>query len=168
MGVHEWDISIAEASSLNLLVVSINSEICPYAASNNALKSQPSLLISVLTPPTMLFLKDTFFIMYLQIFRPLRWVRICAYIGALFTTLFYISMTVAVSIFSIPGPGETLFSHQATPREHLSLAMSVPQSAVGLAIDLYILVLPIVAVTQLQLSAKRKFGVILLFMTGLL
>ena len=55
-----------------------------------------------------------------------------------------------------------------TRGERLDLALSVPQSIVGLVIDLAILILPIVAVTQLQLPRRRKIGVILIFMTGLL
>ena len=116
----------------------------------------------------MLFLKLTFFIMYLDIFGPMRWLRICGYIGAIFTTLFYGSMTIALFIFATPGRGETWWSHTTTRGERLDLALSVPQSVVGLAIDIAILVLPIVAVMQLQLPKKRKFGVILIFMTGLL
>ena len=55
-----------------------------------------------------LFLKDTFFIMYLYIFKPLRWFRICAYTGAAFTTTFYISTAVAMLIITylvVENPG---------------------------------------------------------------
>lgn len=114
----------------------------------------------------MLFLKLTFFLMYLHIFRPMRWLRICGYIGALFTTICYGCLTIMAFIFSTPGRGETWFSHQLTPYERHALAMSVPQAVADLAIDLVILILPIIAVTQLQLPTRRKIGVILIFMTG--
>lgn len=42
----------------------------------------------------MLFLKTSFFLMYLQVFGPLRWLRLCAYAGVTFTTLSYGVMTV--------------------------------------------------------------------------
>ena len=129
---------------------------------------QPSYVISVLTAPTMLFLKLTFFVMYLHIFGPMRWLRICGYIGALFTTTFYGSMTIAIFIFTTPGHGETWWSHQTTPHEHLSLLTFVPQTVVGLAIDIAILIIPILTVTQLQLPTRRIIGIILIFMTGLL
>lgn len=38
----------------------------------------------------------------------------------------------------------------------------------GVAIDIYILVLPIVAVNKLQMPTRRKVGIMLIFMTGLL
>lgn len=116
----------------------------------------------------MLFVKVTFFLLYLQLFGPMRWLRICAYIGAVFTVIFYFGMAVAQLIFSTPRHGETWLSHQDTHNENLAIAMSVPQSAVGLAIDLYILILPIIAVSQLQLPIRKKVGVMLIFMTGLL
>lgn len=46
--------------------------------------------------------------------------------------------------------------------------MNIPTSAFGVVIDLFILVLPIIAVLQLQLPTRRKIGVIVIFMTGLL
>lgn len=100
-------------------------------------------------------------------FQPMRWLRVSAYIGAVFTVAFYSGMTVAQFTFSTPRRGEAWLSHQLTPREKLALAMAVPQSSVGLAIDLYILILPIIAVTQLQLPTPRKVGVILIFSTGI-
>ena len=116
----------------------------------------------------MMFTKITFFFLYLQIFQPMRWLRICVYIGAIFTTVFYTTMMVVQFAFATPRPGETWLYHQVTENEVHSLEMSVPQSAVGLAIDIYILVLPIIAVAQLQLPTRRKIGVSLIFMTGLL
>lgn len=116
----------------------------------------------------MLFIKVTFFLLYLQLFRPMQWLRICAYIGAVFTVIFYFGMAVAQLIFSTPRHGETWLSHQATHNKDLAIALSVPQSVVGLAIDLYILIFPIIAVSQLQLPIRKKVGIMLIFMTGLL
>lgn len=98
----------------------------------------------------------------------MRWLRISTYIGALVTTCFYLGMSVAQIVFVTPSRGETLFSHLTTGSQNSSLALTIPSSAVGLAIDLYILVLPVVAVSQLQLPTRRKIGVILVFMTGIL
>lgn len=127
---------------------------------------QPTYLIIVLPPPTMLFIKVSFFILYLQLFHPMRWLRICAYIGAVFTALFYIAMTVALFISSTPRHGETWQEH--APQEQLLIKPLVAQSAVGLAIDLSILLLPTIAVSRLHLPPRQKIGVMLIFMTGLM
>lgn len=46
--------------------------------------------------------------------------------------------------------------------------LSVPQSAIGLALDLYIVIIPIIAVIKLQLPRRRKIGIVLIFMTGVM
>lgn len=122
---------------------------------------------AVLPPPTMMFIKITFFFLYLQIFQPLRWMRICAYVGAVLTSSFYLAMTVAQFVSSTPRRGETWLSHLAHENS-VSRDTAVPQSVVGLAIDIYILILPIIAVSRLQLPTRQKLGVMLIFMTGLL
>ena len=121
-----------------------------------------------LTIVVYLFLKDTFFIMYLHIFKILRWFRTCAYIGAAITTTFYISTTVAMLIFSSPRRGETWAEHLHTKDMRRSLTVPVVTSSFGVIIDLVILVLPMYAVMPLQLPTRRKIGVVCVFMTGLL
>lgn len=129
---------------------------------------KPVYLLTTLTPPTLLFIKNTFFLFYLQVFKPMRWLRISAYVGILVTTTFYLGMTGVQFAFATPRRGEGWFAHELTSNEHWVVVLSVPQSAVGLVIDLYILVLPLIAVSQLQLATRRRFGVILVFMTGIL
>lgn len=119
-------------------------------------------------PFVYLFLKNTFFIMYLYIFGPLRWLRICAYIGAAFTSAFYVGMIVASFVIATPRPGETWPEHLFSELERKSIHLPIPTSSFGLVTDLVILALPIIAVMQLQLPTRRKIGVILIFMTGAL
>ena len=120
------------------------------------------------SPIVYLFLKDTFFIMYLYIFRPFRWLRICAYIGIAITTAFYVSVTVASFALVTPRHGETWSEHLFSDDFFKARNLPVPTSSFGVVIDLVILVLPIVAVMQLQLPSRRKIGLIIVFLTGLL
>ncbi len=46
--------------------------------------------------------------------------------------------------------------------------VTVANGSVNTLVDLYILILPMAKVSQLQLSARRKLGVIAIFMIGLL
>lgn len=116
----------------------------------------------------MLFLKATFFIMYLDIFYLMRWLKISAYIGGIITALFYGTMTVCYFIFATPGRHETWVEHQTARGQRLDLDVSVPQSCVGLVIDLYILVLPILGVAKLQIPTRRKVGVMWIFMSAIM
>ena len=95
--------------------------------------------------------------------------RICAYTGATFTAAFYLAMTIVQFYFGTPSPKETWAEHQASPdygRRQQKVAVSIP--AVGLVIDVFLLVLPFPAILQLQIQKKRKIGVLLIFAVGLL
>lgn len=129
---------------------------------------KPAYLIAILPAPAFLFLKVTFFIIYRQVFGPMRWMRISASIGAIITTLFYTSMSVCSIVFTTPRKGETWLYHATGPLERLNVRFAIPQSCINLVLDLYILILPIVAVAKLQMAPRRKIGIILIFLTGLL
>ena len=122
--------------------------------------------MSWVPPIVYLFLKNTFFIMYLYIFKPLRWMRTCAYTAAAITTMFYISMTVATLILTTPRRGETWRERLLSEDELQASTIPVPTSSFGLVVDLVILVLPIIAVMPLQLPLRRKIGVVCVFTTG--
>ncbi len=77
-------------------------------------------------------------------------------------------MTVAAFIIITPRRGETWPEHLLSKEDKRSAILPVPASSFGVVIDLVILLLPIIAVMQLQLPTRRKIGVICIFMTGLL
>ena len=116
----------------------------------------------------MLFVKLTFFLLYLQIFQPLRWLRISTYIGATALCAFYGACTIVQFVFATPTRDETWQSHTMSPDELKTNILSVPLSAVGLFFDIVILALPIAVVMHLQLPSRRKIGIALIFATGLL
>lgn len=68
--------------------------------------------------------------------------------------------------YMTPRNGETFDSVAVSPDELKVLVLSVPVAAVGLGIDVYLLILPIIAVMGLQLPTGRKIGVVLVFLTG--
>ncbi|KAL8949920.1 MAG: hypothetical protein Q9222_004009 [Ikaeria aurantiellina] len=135
MGYHGWDISIAQTMEKDFAI--------------------PLYLLTVLQPPIMLFLKATFFIMYLYIFSPMRWMRFCGYAGALFTTAFYGSTTIIFFVYATPSRGESWDNYLASDHSFFHLTnIYLSQASVGLAIDLAIFILPVIAVLQLQLPRR--------------
>lgn len=149
VGRHPWDISVAVTVSRDMLV--------------------PSWLSAVLSPPTFLFLKTSFFILYLSLFDQLRWARWCSWIGLVATALTYMVLTVLGFAWATP-PGSKLgeFWQTFNSGGPTVLAISVPQAIIGLITDLYILSIPIIGVWRLNLSAKRKVGVLLIFFSGIM
>lgn len=112
------------------------------------------------------FIKLSFFLLYFQLFWPVRWLRIAIYIGAPINCAIHIAATVAEIYFMARRPGQSWFEHDLTMDAYKATKLAVPLSVVGLAIDLFLFVLPIQMVMQLQMAPMKRFGVILLFGTG--
>ena len=102
----------------------------------------------------------------MQIFWPLRWLRMSIYSGAILSTLFYIGATIALFVLTTPRPGENWVVSILSKREQMVSKLAIPISSMGLAIDVLLLILPSVAVYKLQLHNTRKIGLMLIFSTG--
>ncbi len=84
-----------------------------------------------------------------------------------FTITSFLSFLIAQMALGTPHPGESWARLIADPRSTEDLRyLSIPITATSFAIDIYIFVLPIMGVAKLQLSARRRFGVVMVFLTG--
>lgn len=97
----------------------------------------------------------------------MRWMRISIYIGATLTTSFYMGATIALFALATPRTGESWAANIQTERQERAGDLAIPISSMGLVIDTVLFILPSVAVSQLQLHTNRKFGLMLMFGTGL-
>ncbi|CAF9943010.1 MAG: hypothetical protein ALECFALPRED_010428, partial [Alectoria fallacina] len=147
VGKHQWDVRLIDVLSDNFVIT--------------------SAIIVFMAPITLLFIKLTFFLLYFQVFRPLRWLRISVYIGATVTCVFYGAASIAQIVFSTPRPGQTWLEHDFSGEGDKGQVLAVPLAGVGLGIDIALLVMPIAAVMGLQLPTKRKIGVMFIFMFGI-
>ncbi|KAJ4993292.1 hypothetical protein SVAN01_01267 [Stagonosporopsis vannaccii] len=138
MGRHLWDISVVQM---------FDSRLPPIAYS-----------LIILTPLTLLFLKTTFFLLYLHLFSRIRWVRISCWIGVCYVVL---SMgSVAIYAFVIANPHENVsWSSKATQ-------LGVPVGVLSLIADLVIFVIPFAAIIPLQINRAKRVGALLIFLTG--
>ena len=94
--------------------------------------------------------------------------RIAANLGGIVTVVFYTAMTASIFAFVTPARHETWDEHQLSRGSRLDSRFGPAQSAVGLGIDLYVLVLPIIGVSKLQMPFSRKLGVAVVFMSAIL
>lgn len=124
-----------------------------------------------LQPAVALFIKVSFFIYFYQIFGPKPVLRWSIWIGAIVTTVFYSAVTITLFVLSSPGHGvslaerfESFLDEKTSPIVNTIIALGY----FNVFSDLYILILPISGVMGLNLQPKRKIGVVLIFMTGLL
>ena len=124
---------------------------------------QAAFFLSISGGVALLFAKMTFFVMYLDIFQPMRWMRICSIIGTITTLGFYSGMIMSNIVLSVPDQGQPWIESS-----NRALILVVPLATGGLVIDLFILILPIIAISKLQLSPRRRLGVHLIFVSGAL
>ena len=116
-----------------------------------------------------MFAKLSFFILYFQLFRPLFWMRISVYTGSALLVTFYIGVIITQIVMTALEPGETWITHIFSANEHNDqYELSIPFASLGFVFDVVLLILPLGAVWNLQLPNRRKIGVTLIFMTGLL
>lgn len=106
--------------------------------------------------------------MYLQIFGPLPWLRKTVYFGLFVNWGFYIAVIAASIYYQAPNAGQTWQEGFMNARYTESFNMTLPIASGSLILDTYIFILPLVAVSKLQLTTKKKLGVIAVFTTGLM
>lgn len=122
----------------------------------------------MITAIVWLFVKLSFFILYLQLFRPIIWLRYCIYFGALVNTAFYVAIVIVTLYYTTPAPGQSWQENIRDPREAGTFRTSIPIASGSLVLDLYIFLLPIAGIWNLNMSLQRKIGVGVVFMTGLM
>ena len=102
--------------------------------------------------------------LYFRIFNVNRTMRWMIHIGIYVQIVFYISWVAVYSALLAVCATATGFSHPFCTNTWITVEV---QGAINVITDFYILALPTVMVWQLQLTFRRKLGVIAVFMTGL-
>lgn len=113
-----------------------------------------------------LFVKLTFMLLFLQIFRPNRWLRYSCYFGIGIMTLVYLAFWLTQVYLTSPSPKQSWQELVRTPRYFKWLNIGIPIGAASLVFDVYILLLPIAGVMQLQMSLRRKLETSAMFASG--
>lgn len=165
LGVHQWDLHLDRLWTKDWIIVCSQWFEAQLIA---LIEMQACFLSIILYAPIMLVIKLTFFLLYLWIFRQNAWTKMGVYIGAFITTIFYLGVGIARLVLVTPSHGTPWMESVLRKQQDRSADLSVPQAAVGLGIDLYILILPIGRVSQLHISTRRKIQVCLVFTTGIL
>ncbi|KAL8852626.1 MAG: hypothetical protein Q9221_002506 [Calogaya cf. arnoldii] len=110
----------------------------------------------------MFFTKLSLFILYYRIFNPSKTMRYLIYLGIGFNFVYY---TIYLFIYSFYCPNT---SKKALTCSHEVKVISVATSAINVVSDFYILLIPLAAISNLQLPKKRKLGLFAVFFTGFL
>ncbi|KAF7895420.1 hypothetical protein EAF00_007234 [Botryotinia globosa] len=145
-GLHNWDFPVSQLlSDRNLITTG---------------------LLPWLTPLTLGLVKTTIFLTYMEIFRSMKWMKMACLMGLSFTVVWYSAITIAGICLAVPLGGEGWVKHLFTSRMIKQNSLSIPTAVVGLAIDCYLFILPMIALNKLKLTRGKRLGAGLIFATG--
>ncbi|KAL9007966.1 MAG: hypothetical protein Q9173_006864 [Seirophora scorigena] len=145
---HFWDTTIGDFSDKGFII---------------------KLVVVTLYGPAIFLVKLALFLLFLDLFGRLRWLRWLVYLGILVTGCFYVSGPIVVFTLCAPSPGNSWLGMSFESKCGNGLQdYGVAQGTMNLVSDFYLLVVPIPAVLALQLPKKKKIGVTAIFMTGFL
>lgn len=122
-----------------------------------------------------MFAKTAILAFYRRVFGPSRRSRALIFSGMAFTVVLYISILIVVAVGCVPKPadwatglmGSGWLSPQYLERMDKYSGPTTAASGVGGAvIDIYILLLPLFFVSELQISRSRKAGLAAVFILG--
>lgn len=112
--------------------------------------------------------KLTIWLTYIEIFTSMRWVRVCCYVGAAITSIWYFPVVIATLVWTTPPRGKNFVYSLISDGIFTTQKLTIPIAAVGLAIDVFLFAIPLLAVSKLHMATKKKLGVALIFATGAL
>ena len=116
----------------------------------------------------MMMAKLSLLLLYYQIFGPNVRFRHRIHVIMGFFFLFYCGLFIAFAILILPRPGQSLLADYRSLDTAKGNSLSIAQSVAGVAIDFIIFCLPIPVVWKLQLPLRKRIGILVVFMTGLL
>ncbi|KAI4087742.1 MAG: hypothetical protein LQ348_001257 [Seirophora lacunosa] len=124
---------------------------------------QELVVLQAFYGPTIFFTKLCLFILYYRLFNPSRTMRYLIYFGVAFNIVFYLIYTFFYIFFC------TSMTVMATAKCGQDLKLfSLITTVINILDDFYILLIPMSAISTLQLPTARKIGLLAVFFTGFL
>lgn len=99
-------------------------------------------------------------VLFIRIFHSIRWMRITSYCLIVITALFYASSLIVIVVSCVRRKDQA--SQIIPPMETLVIA------AYGVLIDITIFVLPLPSISSLRLDARKKIGIVVVFLVAFL
>lgn len=118
-----------------------------------------------------MFAKAAILAFYRRIFKPSRRYHVLILSGMAFTFVFYTSVLVVLAVGCVPKSQDYASGGWLSPQyqercNKYNPATTAASGVVGAVIDIYILLLPLLFVFQLQTSRRRKAGLAAVFIVG--
>ncbi|TGO07037.1 hypothetical protein BTUL_0342g00040 [Botrytis tulipae] len=141
-GIHSWNVSVYKVLSFRSRAVNASCALVPAISS--------------------CLIKITIFLMYLELFAALKTTRILCFIGVGVTAIFYIIIITLTALWSFP-----LSIYFVVDNTIKGQSLNIPKGIFGLVVDIYLFLIPLVAVSALKSATiRKKLGILLVFSTG--
>ena len=126
-------------------------------------------MVNPTQPVCLLLIKLTIQLQFLEMFWPIKRLRMLNHIGVAVICTLYGAIAVALLVLNIPQAGQTCAQHiLSSAARQQQLNLTIPLGLSGVVTDVFLLLLPIKAVAKLNMPLRRKVGVLFIFMTGFL
>ncbi|KAF2970324.1 hypothetical protein GQX73_g3175 [Xylaria multiplex] len=128
-----------------------------------------ALLVEILAPQALCFVKVSVLILYLRIFSVIRWMRIASIIAIILVVAFHLAVSICFAVMCSPSTGDSQLDFLAafiSESCNKTRVLVVIQGAGSVISDFFLLVLPLPAVWKLQMPIKRKLAVSSMFLVG--
>lgn len=120
--------------------------------------------------PFVWIIKLSLFLLLLEAFGSLRWLRHLIYTGILVTGIVHGSICIALAAACIPRHDNSKLAYLtaiSAPRCARNYYLNVWPGLFNIFSDCYLLILPLPAVWHLHLPTGKKVGITMMFLTGL-
>lgn len=119
--------------------------------------------------PAIILAKLAILFLYLRLFQIQQVARYAIYAGVCWTFLTYAPNIFISAYFCAPHPGEPWDMNVGLRCGNKSaLKWLVVSASMSLFLDLYILALPIPIIRKLNMTGRKRFGILLIFFTAFL
>ena len=147
LGKHQWDFLLGEWSTESLRL---------------------GLTKEAIYGPLIWIVKVSLFLLILEIFGPLKWLRIAVWLGLVTTGLFYYSYMIILLVVCAPKEMTQLAYLEilGTPQCLNNPRFILPVGIMNVFSDVYLMLIPLPAIWGLQIPLMKKIGISTIFLTG--
>ncbi|KAL9586244.1 MAG: hypothetical protein Q9212_001020 [Teloschistes hypoglaucus] len=130
--------------------------------------SKTLLAEGILTALSIAVSKLCTLLLFYRLFGTTKRFRYCIYFGAVWVIVLTGTNVAATAVMCAPHSDESFGDAQVFERCSRLSVYSVVQGSLNVALDIYLLYVPVPVIRKLQLERKKKFGIAAIFMTGLM
>ena len=135
--------------------------------SNEVCNQKMVIVVDLLYGPVAFCAKLSLFLLYYRLFARHQWIKYLVYLGIGSAAAMYTAVMIVYGYLCLPRHKESWIEAGLSSRCHKQFIMiGYVRGPFNVLSDLYLLLLPLPAVWQLQLPLRKRLGIVGIFLTG--